>query len=92
MQAKFGGSDMASYWASFHLMWEVSWRNKIQFMLMDEVDEGCPNKGCSDSKEMLGLPLGAFVEEYFHLSRIQMFPNPFMCFILFLLLIFLSIR
>jgi hypothetical protein len=30
-------------------MWEVSERNQIQAMLMDEVDKGCPDKGCSDS-------------------------------------------
>jgi hypothetical protein len=27
-------------------------------MLMDEVDKGCPDKGCSDSREMQGLTCG----------------------------------
>jgi hypothetical protein len=30
-------------------------------MLMDEVDKGCPDKGCSDSREMQSLPVDAFV-------------------------------
>jgi hypothetical protein len=90
LQAKFGGSDRASYWASVHWMWEVSGRNQIQVMLMDEVDKGCPDKGCSDSREMHGLPVGAFVEGELHLSWMQMFPSPFMPFILYSLLLFLS--
>jgi hypothetical protein len=68
MQGKFQGSDRASYWASVHWMWDVSGRNQIQVMLMDEEDKGCPDKGCSDSKEMQGLPVGAFVEGELHLS------------------------
>jgi hypothetical protein len=84
LQAKFGGSDRASYWASVHWMWEVSGRNQIQVMLMDEVDKECLGKGCSDSREMHGLPVGAFVEGELHLSWMQMFPSPFMPFILIL--------
>jgi hypothetical protein len=90
LQAKFGGSDRASYWASVHWMWDVSGRNQIQVMLEDEVDKGCPNKGCSDSREMHGLPMGVFVEGEFHLSSMEMFPSPFMPFIFILLLIFVS--
>jgi hypothetical protein len=45
MQGKFGGSDRASYWASVHWKWDVSVRDKIQVMFMDEVDKKCPNKG-----------------------------------------------
>jgi hypothetical protein len=59
-------------------------------MLMGEVDKGCPYKGCSDSREMQGLPVGAFVEDELHLSWMQMFPSPFMPFILYSLLPFLS--
>jgi hypothetical protein len=62
LQGKFGGSDRASYWASVHWLWDVSRINQIQVMLMDEVDKGCPDKGCRDSREMQGLPVGAFVE------------------------------
>jgi hypothetical protein len=65
-------------------MWDVSGRNQIQVMLMDEVDKGCPDKGCSDSREMHGLPVGAFVEGELHLSWMQMFPSPFMPFIFIL--------
>jgi hypothetical protein len=57
-------------------------------MLMDEVDKGCPDKECSDSKEMQGLPVGAFVEGELHLSRMQMFPISLMPFILYSLLFF----
>jgi hypothetical protein len=71
-------------------MWDVSGRNQIQVMLVDEVDKGCPDKGCSDSREMHGLPVGAFVEGELHLSWMQMFPSPFMPFILYSLLLFLS--
>jgi hypothetical protein len=90
LQGKFGGSDRASYWASVHWKWDVSGRDQIQVMLMDEVDKGCPDKGCSDSREMQGLPVGAFVEGELHLSWMQMFPSPFMPFILISLLFFLS--
>ena len=57
---------------------------------MGEVDNGCPDKGCSDSREMQGLPVGAFVEGELHLSWMQMFPSPFMPFILYSLLFFLQ--
>jgi hypothetical protein len=50
---------------------------------MDEVDKGCPDKGCSDSREMQGLPVGDFVEGEPHLSCMQMFPSPLMPFILY---------
>jgi hypothetical protein len=50
-------------------------------MLVDEVDKGCLDKGCSDSREMHGLPVGASVEGELHLSWMQMFPSPFMSFI-----------
>jgi hypothetical protein len=71
-------------------MWDVSERNQIQVMLMDEVDKECPDKGCNDSREMHGLPMGAFVEGELHLSWMQMFPSPFMPFIIYYLLFFLS--
>ena len=90
LQGKFGGSDKASYWASVHWMWDVSGRNQIQVMLMDEVDKGCVDKGCSDSREMHGLLVGASVMGKLHLSWMQMFPSPFMPFILISLLLFLS--
>jgi hypothetical protein len=35
---------------------------------MGEVDEGCADKGCSESREMHGLHVGAFVEGELHLS------------------------
>jgi hypothetical protein len=57
---------------------------------MGEVDKGCPDKGCSESREMQGLPVGAFVEGELHLSWMQMFPSPFMPFILHSLLFFLQ--
>jgi hypothetical protein len=57
-------------------------------MLMDEVDKGCPDKEFSDSKEMQGLPVGAFVEGELHLSQMQMFPISLMPFILYSLLFF----
>ena len=44
---KFGGSERASYWDSAHWMWDVSWRNQIQVMLVGEVEKGCLDKGCS---------------------------------------------
>ena len=56
---------------------------KSKSCLMDEVDRGCPDKGCSDSREMQGLPVGAFVEGELHLSWMQMFPIPIMSFILY---------
>jgi hypothetical protein len=59
-------------------------------MLMGEVDKVCPNKGCSDRREMQGLPVGAFVEGELHVSYMKMFPSPFMPFILISLLLFLS--
>jgi hypothetical protein len=59
-------------------------------MLMGEVDKGCPDKGYSDSREMQGLHVGAFVEGELHLSWMQMFPSPFMPFILCSLLLFLQ--
>jgi hypothetical protein len=49
-------------------------------MQKGEVDKGCPDKGCSESREMQGLPVGAFVEGELHLSWMQMFPSPFMPF------------
>jgi hypothetical protein len=57
---------------------------------MDEVDKRYPDKGCSDSREMQGLLVGAFVEGKLHLSLMQIFPSPFMDFILISLLLFLS--
>jgi hypothetical protein len=51
---------------------------------MGEVDKGCPDKGCSESREVQGLHVGAFVEGKLHLSWMQMFPSPFMPFILIL--------
>jgi hypothetical protein len=68
LQCKFGGSDRASYWASVHWKWDFSGRDQIQVMLVGEVDKGCPDKGCSDSREMQGLPVGAFVEGELRLS------------------------
>jgi hypothetical protein len=92
LQAKFGRSDKASYWASVHWMWDVFRRNQIQVMLVGEVVKGCLDKGCSDSREMHGLPVCASVEGELHLSWMQMFPSPFMPFILYSLLLFLSRR
>jgi hypothetical protein len=68
LQGKFGGSDRTSYWASVHWKRDVSERDQNQVMLMGEVDKGCPEKGCSDSREMQGLHVGAFVEGELHLS------------------------
>jgi hypothetical protein len=56
---------------------------------VDEVDKVCLGKGCGDSREMHGLPVGAFVEGELHLSWMQMFPSPFLPFV-FILLIFLQ--
>jgi hypothetical protein len=42
-------------------------------------------KGCSDSREMYGLPVGASVEGELHLSLMQMFPSPFMPFVFILI-------
>jgi hypothetical protein len=50
------------------------------------VDKGCLGKGCSDSREMHGFPVGSSVEGELHLSWMQMFPSPFMPFVFFLLL------
>ena len=88
LQCKFRGSDGASYWASVHWKRDVTGRDQVQVMLMGEVDKGCPDKGCSDSREMQGLPVGTFVECELHLSWMQMFPSPFMPFILISLLFF----
>jgi hypothetical protein len=57
---------------------------------MGEVDKGCPDKGCSECREMQGLPVGAFVEGELHLSGMKIFPSPFMPFILYSLLLFLQ--
>jgi hypothetical protein len=67
-----------------------SGKYQMQAMLMDEVNKGCPDKGCSDSRGMQGLPVGAFVEGELHLSWMKMFPSPLMPFILYSLLFFLS--
>jgi hypothetical protein len=90
MQGKFGRSDRAPYWASFHWKRDVSRIYQIQLMLMGEVDKGCPDKGCSDSREMQFLHVGAFVEGELHMSWMKMFPRPFMPFILIYLLLFIS--
>jgi hypothetical protein len=50
---------------------------------MGEVDKGWLGKRCSDSREMHGLSVGAFVEGEMHLSWMKMFPSPFMTFVLF---------
>jgi hypothetical protein len=73
-----------SYWACVHWKRDVSGGDQIQVMLMGEVDKGCPDKGCSDGREMQGLPVGAFVEGELHLSWIKMFPSPFIPLFLFL--------
>jgi hypothetical protein len=90
LQGKFGESDRAAYWASVQWKWDVSRKDQIQVLLMDEVDKGCPDKGCSDSREMQVLPVDDFVEGELHLSWMQMFPRSFMPFILISLLLFLS--
>jgi hypothetical protein len=69
-------------------MWDVSGKIQIQVMLVDEVDKGCLDKGYSDSREMHGLPVGAFIEGELHLSWMKMFPSPFMPFIFILYLFF----
>jgi hypothetical protein len=56
---------------------------------VDEVDKECLGKGCSDSREMYGLPVGASVESELDLSWMQMFMSPFMSFV-FILLFFLQ--
>jgi hypothetical protein len=49
---------------------------KSKSCLIDEVDKECHDKGCNDSREMQGLPVGAFVEGGLHLSWMKMFPSP----------------
>jgi hypothetical protein len=63
---------------------------KSKSCLVGEVVKGCLDKGCNDSREMHGLPVGVSVEGELHLSLVQMFPSPFMPFILYSLLLFLS--
>jgi hypothetical protein len=48
--------------------------------------------GCSESRGCKALPVGAFVEGELHLSWMQIFPSPFMPFILlfFILLFFIA--
>jgi hypothetical protein len=55
---------------------------------MGEVDKGCPDKGCSESREMQGLPVRVFVEGKLHLSWMQMFPSPFMRFYSYFFIVF----
>jgi hypothetical protein len=43
--------------------------------------------GCSDSKEVHGLPVGASIEGELNLSWMQMFPSPFMS-VIFVLIAF----
>jgi hypothetical protein len=56
-----------------------------------EVDKGCPDNGCSESRECRALPVGAFVEGELHLSWMQLFPSPFMP-LFFLLYSFFSFK
>jgi hypothetical protein len=56
---------------------------------VDEVDKGCLGKGCIDNREMHGLPVGASIEGEVHLSWMQMFPSPFMPFVLFFFIVVL---
>jgi hypothetical protein len=77
-----------SYWASVQWKRDVSGTDQIQVMLMGEVDKGCLDKGCSDGREIQGLPVGAFVEGGLHLSWRQTFPSPFMSLFLFLYFFF----
>jgi hypothetical protein len=49
------------------------------------VDKGCLGKGCSDSREMHGLLVGASIGGEIHLSWMQMFPSPFIPFIFILI-------
>jgi hypothetical protein len=51
-----------------------------------EVDKGCLGNGCSDSREMHGLHVGASVEGDLHFSWMKMFPSPCMYFFFFLLI------
>jgi hypothetical protein len=51
--------------------------------------KGCLGKGCSDNREMHGLPVGASVEGELHQSWMRMFPSPFMPFV-FISLLFLQ--
>jgi hypothetical protein len=44
--------------------------------------------GCSEGKGCKALPVGAFVEGELHLSWMQIFPSPFMLFILLFLYCF----
>jgi hypothetical protein len=57
---------------------------------MGEVDKACFDKGCSESREIQGLPMGAFVEGELHMSWMLIFPSPFMPFIFYSL--FLSLQ
>jgi hypothetical protein len=56
---------------------------------MGQVDKVCPDKGCSEIREMQGLPVSSFVEGESHMPWMQMFPSPFMPFILISLFSFL---
>jgi hypothetical protein len=57
---------------------------------VDEVVWGCLSNGCSDDKEIYGLPVGDMKRVNCTLSWIKMFPSPFNVFYLFILFIFLS--
>jgi hypothetical protein len=57
---------------------------------MGEVDKGCPDKGCSESREMQSLLAGAFVEGELHPSWMQVFSKPILAFYSYFSLLFLQ--
>jgi hypothetical protein len=57
-------------------------------MQVGDVDKGC---GCDESRGCKVLPVGAFVEGNLHLSWMQLFPSPFMPFILYSLFFYIFI-
>jgi hypothetical protein len=58
---------------------------------VDEVVWGCLGNGCSDDREMYGLPVGASEEGELHLVMDANVSKPIQClFYIFILLLFLS--
>ena len=58
---------------------------------MDEVVWGCLDNGCSDDKEMYGLPVGASEEGELHLVMDASVSKPIQChFYIFILFLFIS--
>jgi hypothetical protein len=53
---------------------------------------GCLRNGCSDDREMYGLPVGASEKGEMHLAWMQVFPSPFNALFTFLSCCFLLSR